>query len=303
MTDFLQTDDFVLLARNRQSAPDRKIMDMPPHFREVYYYLLRRAAPAPVSDGKYSLDRGQCIVSAEEVLRELSWLQGFKRMRYTDSQYKNAMNSLTREGMIFRKKVSRGSLVTIADYDLFCLEKVIKFEEISKKGVGISLSNGQDKEIPDSTPKKTRKTAKPKQKVKQDVQVHEQYFQLVDDFMAKYLENFPNLAKTITVEKNEKSAWAAEAEKLVRIDGHEFQVVRDVLLWAAGDDFWGPNAQSFKKLRKKSGNNAKKKFNNILTAWEQHRRKSVRKGAATPAQYKQGKDYGQSDAGFLGNSK
>jgi hypothetical protein len=62
-------------------------------------------------------------------------------------------------------------------------------------------------------------------------------------------------------------------EQLVRIDGHAWETVQTVLLWALTDDFWQEQIRSLAKLRVKSKNGCTK-FSNVLIAYEKSADKS-----------------------------
>lgn len=58
---------------------------------------------------------------------------------------------------------------------------------------------------------------------------------------------------------------AEEVDRLVRIDGHPLEQIKDVMRWAVKDDFWASNAVSLAALRKK-GDDGRTKFQKIMAA-------------------------------------
>ena len=54
---------------------------------------------------------------------------------------------------------------------------------------------------------------------------------------------------------------------LIRIDGFKYESVRDTIIWALDDKFWGSNILSLKTLRNKS-NNGLTKFQNLYHKYE-----------------------------------
>jgi hypothetical protein len=46
------------------------------------------------------------------------------------------------------------------------------------------------------------------------------------------------------------NAWAADIDKIIRLDGRTYEQVRDVIEWCQQDDFWKDNILSCAKLRK-----------------------------------------------------
>ncbi len=297
---------FIILARSIHSSP---VMDMPPHFREIWLYLLRRAHYKETIVGRKVLQRGQCLINYKETLRDLSWFQGFKRFEYTESQFKNAITALTREGMITRQKTARGAIITIVNYDKYQnpenykIEGMPYFDENMEMGVGNSCEDGQDGETernqgqaqPEEG-KKSSQTGAPAKNNRSKVEIKPEHEQLASDYLRKHMEIYPNLTKSI--EKSKISSGAAAVERLVRTHGYEIDFIREVVFWAVQDDFWGRNLCSLGSLVSIS-KNKEIKFKNIVSAWESKKRRSAPK----QAQYKQGKDYGDSDVGFLGGDK
>lgn len=76
-------------------------------------------------------------------------------------------------------------------------------------------------------------------------------------------------------------------DKLIRIDGHTLDDVKDVLRWAVKDDFWQRNVLSIASLRKKS--DGLTKFQKILAAKEDSAR--PRSGGRVPRDNNVFQDY------------
>jgi hypothetical protein len=74
-------------------------------------------------------------------------------------------------------------------------------------------------------------------------------------------------------------------DKLIRLDGFELPEIKQVLLWAINDDFWGPNALSIARLRKKSKSNNLTKFQNIYTAYLSKRNESCKETVSDEPDY------------------
>lgn len=68
--------------------------------------------------------------------------------------------------------------------------------------------------------------------------------QLLSD---KIFENIPD--RTPPTE-SQLMAWADEADRIYRIDGHPWDKIRELLLWSQRDEFWKANILSMSKLRK-----------------------------------------------------
>lgn len=297
-------EGFVLLPR---SSDGLAVMDMPPHFREIWIYLLKKAQQTKTEVDGTILQRGQCLVNCESVLHDLSWMQGFKRVSYTRSQYKNAMSALARAGVItrdiFRSSGTRGTLVTVIGYDFLQqtenYQGVFVTEPSSGKDkpsidvkVAESLTKRQDRETKANSdkPAKKRKKAAPRE-------IPPDCLALSEEYLRKHMEIYPNLTKS--VEKSKVRAGAAALADLVRLDKYDLEQIRKAVFWALRDSFWGPRLMSLGSLRGKS-RNGHIKFKNLLGAMEEAR---GRRSASVTAQYRpqQDKDFGSADAGFLGN--
>lgn len=103
---------FILLAR---AIDESEIMIKPPHFREVWLYLLRNANHTDrVIYGK-KLKRGQLLTSYKAIIQALRWEHG----SYTKNNIQCAFRHLKESAMITTQKSTRGVIVTICKYDYY----------------------------------------------------------------------------------------------------------------------------------------------------------------------------------------
>ena len=93
------------------------IAKSPPHVREIWMYILRRANHADCPEQR--LRRGQLRTSYREILADLSWTVGYRKESYKKTQCEIAMRVLTREGMITTEKSTRGMVITVCKYDYY----------------------------------------------------------------------------------------------------------------------------------------------------------------------------------------
>ena len=93
------------------------IAKSPPHVREIWMYILRRANHADCPEQR--LRRGQLRTSYREILADLSWTVGYRKESYKKTQCEIAMRVLTREGMITTAKSTRGMVITVCKYDYY----------------------------------------------------------------------------------------------------------------------------------------------------------------------------------------
>ena len=100
-----------------RAIDDAWIAKSPPHIREIWLYLLRKANHADCP--KYKLKRGQLRTSYREIIDDLSWTVGYRKESYKRTNCETAMRALTREGMITTSKSIRGMVITICKYDFY----------------------------------------------------------------------------------------------------------------------------------------------------------------------------------------
>lgn len=94
---------------------ESEVSKCPPHVREIWLYLLRKAF---YKDGN-KLKRGQLLTSYSQIINDLSWKIGYRTERYKKHHCGTAMKLLTKLGMIATTKTTRGMIVTILNYDYY----------------------------------------------------------------------------------------------------------------------------------------------------------------------------------------
>jgi len=98
---------------------ESKISRFPPHVREIWLYLLRRANHEDRVVHGTLIKRGQLKTSYKDILEDLSWYVGFRKESYKKHHCETAMKLLTREQMITTSKTTRGMIVTVCNYDYY----------------------------------------------------------------------------------------------------------------------------------------------------------------------------------------
>lgn len=135
------------------------IAKSPPHVREIWMYILRRANHADCPEQR--LRRGQLRTSYREILADLSWTVGYRKESYKKTQCEIAMRVLTREGMITTAKSTRGMVITVCKYDYYqnpnhyVVDKVVDNEvdnEIDNESTGNTRRIKKNKEVKNNTP-------------------------------------------------------------------------------------------------------------------------------------------------------
>lgn len=102
-----------------RSIDESEVSNFPPHVREIWLYLLRKANHADaISSGK-TIKRGQLFTSYSEILEALSWKVGYRKERYKRHHCETAMKLLMKATMITTTKTTRGFIITICKYDYY----------------------------------------------------------------------------------------------------------------------------------------------------------------------------------------
>jgi len=106
---------FIIARKVAESA----IANSPPHFREVWFWLLKEANHCDKKVGGRTIKRGQCFRSYNDIIDGLSWRVGYRKECYKKHHIEKAMKWLTKERMVETTKATRGMLITILNYDKY----------------------------------------------------------------------------------------------------------------------------------------------------------------------------------------
>jgi len=102
---------------------DSKISKMPPHYREIWQWLLKEANHKDIKHGGTIIKRGQCIKSYNDIIQGLSWYVGYRKQTYKKHHCEKATAYLVKENMIETTKTTRGLVITICNYDIYQNQK------------------------------------------------------------------------------------------------------------------------------------------------------------------------------------
>lgn len=95
------------------------IAKAPPHVREIWDYLLRRANHKDVIISGTTFKRGSLITSYKDIIENLSWHIGWRVEKYTKYHCEIAMKWLKKADMITTTKTTRGLIVNVVNYSLY----------------------------------------------------------------------------------------------------------------------------------------------------------------------------------------
>jgi hypothetical protein len=91
------------------------ISKSPPHIREIWLYLLRKAT----HKDRKNFKRGQLLVTYKDIIQGLEWYVGYRKMTYKKHHCEIAMKVLVKKNMITTRKTTRGIIITICNFDYY----------------------------------------------------------------------------------------------------------------------------------------------------------------------------------------
>ena len=109
-------DGYILISRRIDGS---KISEFPPHVREIWLYLLRKANYTDRIVSGITIKRGQLLTSYKEIIKDLSWFVGYRKESYKKHHCEISTKLLTKEQMVTTTKTTRGILITICNYDYY----------------------------------------------------------------------------------------------------------------------------------------------------------------------------------------
>ena len=98
---------------------ESELGEKPPHFREIFHFLVSQAAHAKLKTKYGILMRGQLFTSYVRILNGLKWYVGRRPESYKMHQIETAMKYYIKTGMITRTKTKRGMIITVCNYDYY----------------------------------------------------------------------------------------------------------------------------------------------------------------------------------------
>lgn len=218
---------------------DSYIAKAAPYVREMWNYLLREANHQDVKYGGFEIKRGQLFRSYKDIIEDLSWYIGYRKMKYCENHMKNGMRTLRKEGMITTMKTPRGVLITICNYDYYQDPK--NYEDTSKTPAitpaitpilhqGVLSINKKNKNV-----KNKDKTFSQNSN---EFRLSELLFTLIKNRRDSFKP--PDLQK-----------WSIHIDRMIRIDNREIKEIEEIIKWSHQDLFWRDVILSTVSLRDK----------------------------------------------------
>ena len=102
-----------------RSIDESEVKNYPPHVREIWFYLLRKANFIDSKINGKIIKRGQLLTSYSDILEGLSWKVGYRKEVYKIHHAETTMKTLTKAKMITKARTTRGMIITICKYDYY----------------------------------------------------------------------------------------------------------------------------------------------------------------------------------------
>jgi len=223
---------YILLARKIWKG---KIADHPPHYREIWMYLLDAANHRDINYQGQIIKRGQCIRSYKSVIFDLGWSVGFRKEYYKKHQYDNVMKWLVTEHMVTTTRTVRGTLISICNYDYYqSPENYESCYDCRTRAARV--------------PHACRTINKNEKNVKNVNTKYSFVENSVEFQLGKFLLEKIILRKT-DFKKPDLQLWARHIDYIIRLDKRPPDEIREVIVWCQADRFWQNNILSPLKLR------------------------------------------------------
>lgn len=183
---------------------ESEISNCPPHVREIWFYLLRKAF---FKDGE-KLKRGQLLTSYRQIINDLSWKVGYRTEKYKKHHCETAMKLLTKLQMIQTTKTTRGLIVTICNYDYY---QNSKNYETDNGNHNKTTTKPQSNDTIDEEWKNGKNDNNGRAKKEDKSEYYMKYSQQLSKIISK--------KKSIKINKTKQKKWANEIHKLNKTDG------------------------------------------------------------------------------------
>ena len=102
-----------------RAIQESEISTKPPHFREIWDWLIKECNHADKRSSGILIKRGQCLRSYKDIQEGLHWMVGWRKEQYSKNDCESAMKWLKAHTMVHTMKTTRGMLITIVNYNTY----------------------------------------------------------------------------------------------------------------------------------------------------------------------------------------
>lgn len=252
MAEPLIPGGYILLSRKIMES---EIFKKPPLYLKVWIYLLSKAQHKDYRQ----LKRGQLWTNIPEIQEACSWYVGFRKetpskkqiytiLEWLRNPYEQDNEKDTKGTMIVTTKGTQGMLIYIENFNHYQTSKnyegndegnnEIPMKELRKddEGNNINKNDKNDKNVNKDVPLK-----------KEKIYTKEDKEYLLAEYLSKQIAK--RLNKPLKKEKD-LQRWAADFNKMVRLDNYDIEEIKQVLMFSQKNDFWQTNILSAAKFRK-----------------------------------------------------
>jgi len=187
------------------------ISKAPPHIREIWDLFLRKAF---YKDGD-DLRRGQLLITYSEIIEQLAWFIGYRKMTYKKHHCEIALKALLKQNMIATTKTTRGVVITILNYDKY--QTVENYECYTKQNTKATI-----KLQPTDT---IEKEVIIKKGSKKDITTDEQ-----KAFASRLIE-IVSLRREIKVTPKQHLSWANTLRLMIDTDKVATPLIKSAMDW------------------------------------------------------------------------
>lgn len=253
MAEPLIPGGYILLSRK---IIESEIFKKPPLYLKVWIYLLSKAQHKDYRQ----LKRGQLWTNIPEIQEACSWYVGFRKetpskkqiytiLEWLRNPYEQDNEKNTKKTMIVTTKGTQGMLIYIENFNHYQTSKnyegndegnnEIPMKELRKDDEGNNINNN------DNNVNNVNKEDVPLKKEKIYTKEDKEY--LLAEYLSKQIAK--RLNKPLKEEKD-LQRWAADFNKMVRLDNYDLEEIKEVLMFSQKNDFWQTNILSAAKFRK-----------------------------------------------------
>jgi hypothetical protein len=227
------------------------ISKSPPHIREIWMYLLRKANHQDCPSLK--LKRGQLFTSYKQIIKDLSWNVGYRKESYKKHHCETAMKTLTKHAMILTTKTTRGLIITICNYDYYQNPKNYDTykTQTTKTTMKITRQPHYIQECKNEKNEKNNILLSQLSVADFKDQKHKEYFEIAISFHKLFLKNMDELGISNTILNKATEKWVNHVRYIIEIDKRTKNELREIFMFLQHDIFWKENIRSISKLREK----------------------------------------------------
>jgi hypothetical protein len=209
---------------------------------KIWIYLVGNANYKAGSFMGVDIERGQLIRSYRTIAKDCGYKIGYRLKKPSLTTVRRICEELTKEGRTHSRTVHCGTLFTIINYNdlqpFLDARTVQAMAEQRYNGGAVGVRNNKNKKV--NKEKKEEPSRSNKNKFEQNS---------IPVLLSGILLSFIN-SRNGNFKKPNIQNWAADIDKMIRIDKRVPCGIMNIICWSQADAFWQNNILSAAKLRK-----------------------------------------------------